>query len=97
MALETYLQKAGSETFIKYFTLFEKDKTPQEIKEEMRERDDFAETTMKSKISYGRRIFKEGLEKKALEAIIKAEKLDKATITKANKILQRLKTVKQKK
>jgi hypothetical protein len=96
MALETYLQKAGCTTFVQYFSLYEKNKTPAEIKEEMQKSDNFAENTMKSKISYGRRIFKEHLEKKALETIIKTERLDKATLTKAAKLLEKLKAVKDK-
>jgi hypothetical protein len=88
--LETYLQRAGSETLVKYFTLYEKNKTPAEIKEEMRKNDNFAENTMKSKISYGRRIFRERLEKKALEAIIKTARVEKATIAKAAKLLGKL-------
>jgi hypothetical protein len=88
--LESYLNRAGSETLIKYFTLYEKNKTAAEIKEEMRKNDNFAENTMKSKISYGRRIFRECLEKKALEAIIKTARLEKATIAKAAKLLEKL-------
>jgi hypothetical protein len=96
MALETYLQKAGSATFVKYFALYEKNKTPAELKEEMRKNDDFAESTMKSKISFGRRIFKEHLEKKALETIIKEAKLEKATLTKAAKLLEKFNAAKAK-
>jgi hypothetical protein len=96
MALETYMEKAGSATFVKYFTLYEKNKTPAEIKEEMRKNDSFSENTMKSKISYGRRIFKENLEKKALESILKTERLEKATIAKAAKLLEKLNAAKGK-
>jgi hypothetical protein len=96
MALDNYLEKAGSATFVKYFALYEKNKTPAEITEEMRKNDNFADNTMKSKISYGRRIFKEHLEKKALESIIKTARLEKATVTKAAKLLEKLKTVKDK-
>jgi hypothetical protein len=96
MALKTYLERAGSATFVKYFTLYEKNKTPTEVKEEMRKNDDFAENTMKSKITYGRRIFKERLEKKALEDIIKTARLEKATITKAVKLLEKLNAAKGK-
>jgi hypothetical protein len=94
--LETYLQRAGSETLVKYFALYEKNKTPTEIKEEMRKNDNFSENTMKSKISYGRRIFKERLEKKALEAIIKTARLEKTTISKAAKLLEKLNAEKAK-
>jgi hypothetical protein len=94
--LESYLNRAGSETLVKYFTLYEKNKTAAEIKEEMRKTDNFAENTMKSKISYGRRIFRERLEKKALEAIIKTARLEKATIAKAAKLLEKLNVEKAK-
>jgi Mn-dependent DtxR family transcriptional regulator len=62
----------------------------------MRKNDSFSENTMKSKISYGRRIFKKGLEKKALETIIKSERQEKATITKAAKLLEKMGTGKAK-
>ncbi|MDR3302509.1 MAG: hypothetical protein LBT01_08320 [Spirochaetaceae bacterium] len=96
MELETYLLRAGKETLVKYFALYEKNVSPTEIKNEMRKNENFSENTMKSKISYGRRIFKEHLEKKALEAIIKTDRLEKATLTKAAKLLEKLKTVKAK-
>jgi hypothetical protein len=35
MAFETYPQKAGSETFVKYLALYEKNKTPAEIRAEI--------------------------------------------------------------
>jgi hypothetical protein len=95
MELENYLQKVGSATFVKYFALFEPEVAPSEAKAAIRKNDDFTESTLNSKVSNARRIFKEGLEKKALESIIKDGKQDKAILTKAAKLLEKAKTTKK--
>jgi hypothetical protein len=97
MELEKFLEKIGKTTFVKYFTLFEKNKWAFEIRNQMREIDNYAEDTLRTKAAFGRRIFKAHLEKKALESIIKSERLEKSVITKAKRILKRLNDKKQKK
>jgi len=88
MSLEDLIRTIGMKTFIQYYDKF-KGIELKEIIDHMRLHENYRSSSIRTKASTGKRIFREKLEKQALEIISKSEKADKQTINGALELLKK--------
>lgn len=88
--VESLVSRVGKSTFIKYYYAFKKANLGnidnQDVVSMMNE--PFTDKSKNSRTSKGKRIFREGLEKDALESIVCSCRLDGQVILEAEKILR---------
>ncbi len=84
------LRSMGMSTFVDYYDDFKLIKGEKNLKSKLaKDEKKWKEESINTKVSVGRRIFSEGKEKKALELVLSANQLSKATMDKAVQIYQK--------
>jgi rRNA maturation endonuclease Nob1 len=87
--LKELVRTIGMATFVKYYSLFaNKDYSVSEIIQNMKLNENYKMTSIRTKSSMGKRIFKEHLEKDALEIISQSNIVDIKTKEEAIKLLK---------
>jgi hypothetical protein len=86
MSLEDLIKTIGMKTFIKYYDKF-KNNSLQEIKNYMKLHENYGLNSIRTKASTGKKIFRENMEKQALEIISKSERVEYPTKKEAIKLL----------
>jgi len=84
--LEELLRTIGKSTFVKYYKQL-KNKSLQEVKHLMKISENYATNSLNTKTSVGKKIFREGLERKALKIIIESKNVNDQTRIKAHELL----------
>ena len=88
MTLEDLIRTIGMKTFVEYFDKLKNDDL-QDIIHYMKLHENYSINSVRTKTSTGKRIFREKLEKEALEIISKSERVDEKTRKEALKILEK--------
>ena len=85
IGLADYLKIIGKKTFVQYYKNFQNDST-QETKQLMASQEKYTKNSIDTKVSIGKKIFKEKMEKQALEIIL-TSRADEQTKVDALKLL----------
>ena len=88
MSLEDLIKTIGMKTFVKYYEKF-KGNTVQEIIHFMKLNENYSINSLRTKASTGKRVFRENLEKKALEIISNSERVEIEIREEAEKLLNK--------
>jgi len=86
--LETLIKTIGMKTFVEYYDNF-KNNSLQEITHYMNLHENYAPNSIRTKVSVGKKIFKENMEIQALEIISKSERVEEQIREKALKLLNK--------
>ena len=87
ISIEVLLKKIGMKTFVEYYNEL-KNVSSQEVKQCMELRDNFTNHSRDTKVSTGKKIFRENLNIQALEIISKSNRVDEKTKKDALKLLE---------
>ena len=82
LQLEVLIKAIGMKTFIEYYDNFKND-SPQEITHYINLHENYALNSIRTKVSGGKKIFKENMEMQALEIISKSERVEEQIREKA--------------
>jgi len=88
MTLEDLIKTIGMKTFVQYYDKY-KNNSVQEIIQYMKKHENYSINSIRTKASTGKRIFRENMEKSALEIISKSERVDEQIKNEAKKLLNK--------
>jgi hypothetical protein len=87
-SLEDLIKTIGMKTFVQYYDKLKND-LPTDIKQHMKLHKKYANNSINTKVSTGKRIFRENMEKQALEIISRSERVEEQIREGALKLLNK--------